>query len=493
MLNKIMNEPIKDKSLSSSNVSLNSLDNYYTKENDRTVYLGDLDLDTSERQILEFFSSHNKNRSIIKIIKQPHSSFAHVTFDDANIARSLIENAIIHINNKVIRVMPFNQPNNFDPNANLIIKNLESYVNESDIIHKFKEFGDILSCKLVRDEDGHSKCYAFLQFKDKSSASHAIDHFNNTYWDERCDPDYKFKKYQEKLSLFITNQPLGKLNEADFQENELFADFSNKMGKKIYVGVFKKKDEYSKIKSDKEGKPSNLYVKNFGNNFGDRDLFNLFKSFGSIKSAKVRRNKVGMIEKPLGCGFVDFENPDEAEEARKALDNYKLPDSGRVISVKYADCKSRRMRKKLEENNTNESSMIKNRQSNNYQERTRSSYTLTTTTSAPLTLLPSIETNLSLANPDESSSSSSSIIIDHQKNRKASTSSISSTTFSSSNSSTKSSSSPPPFLVSPSSPNNDQHMDIMMLDHDLLYQFEWPDVWSKLLQSNDWNEYKLFA
>jgi RNA recognition motif-containing protein len=143
-----------------------------------------------------------------------------------------------------------------------------------------------------------------------------------------------------------------KQNNYGFDENKLFNEFNtNKIqhGKKIYVGLFKKKDEYFKIKQDKEGKASNLYVKNFGNNFGDRDLFNLFKSFGSIKSAKVRRQKCGLIEKPLGCGFVDFENPEEAELARVALNGKTLP-SGRVISVTYADCKSRRMRKKLEEN-----------------------------------------------------------------------------------------------------------------------------------------------
>ncbi len=138
------------------------------------------------------------------------------------------------------------------------------------------------------------------------------------------------------------------------EENYLLDELNNNIkpfhhGKKIYVGIFKKKDEYHKIKKEKEGKPSNLYVKNFGSNYGDRDLFNLFKSFGSIKSAKVRRQKLGLIEKPLGCGFVDFEEPEEAEKARIALNGFILKDSGRVISVTYADCKSRRMRKKLEE------------------------------------------------------------------------------------------------------------------------------------------------
>ena len=221
--------------------------------------------------------------------------------------------------------MPYYQQNNFDPNANLIIKNLESFLNESHIIQKFKEFGDILSCKLVRDLNGESKCYAYLQFKGKSSALQAIDSLNNTYWDEMYDPDFHYKKYREKIYLLKDNQLNSFVNDSVFDDKKYFNDFnqssssnshSNKAthGKKIYVGLFKKKDEYSRMKQEKEGKPSNLYVKNFGQSFGDRDFFILFKSFGSIKSAKVRRQKFGIIEKPLGCGFVDYECPEQFED-----------------------------------------------------------------------------------------------------------------------------------------------------------------------------------
>jgi RNA recognition motif-containing protein len=335
----------------------------HEQTNERTVYLGDLDMNMSEKQLQEFFYSHNI--ATVKVAKQPYSSYAHVTFVSHEITRKFLDASSINLHARLVRVMPFNQSNTFDPNANLIIKNLESYLTEADIINKLSLFGDILSCKLVRDDKGDSKCYSYLQFKDKQAAAEAIDKLNNTYWDEKCDPDYKYKMFQEKLS-YLKHSPLsisssssfsslGKLNESNLQESELFADFNNKMGKKIYVGLFKKKDEYSKIKSDKEGKPSNLYVKNFGTSFGDRDLFNLFKAYGSIKSAKVRRLKTGLVEKPLGCGFVDFENPEEAEAARLALDNFALPEcAGRVISVTYADCKSRRMRKKLEETSSAE-------------------------------------------------------------------------------------------------------------------------------------------
>ena len=310
---------------------------------DRTVYLGDLDIDTSESELHLFFFTLGVQ--VFKIVKQPHTSFAHVTFLDRETAHTFLQSTIIKLNQKIVRVMPFNQPNNFDPEANLIIKNLESYLNETDLIEKFKVHGKILSCKLVRDEKGESKCYAYLQFESKQSALKAIDSLNNTYWDFRCDPDYRYKKFMENQN---TNKNKGKLFKANFEESQLYNEYNNVMGKKIYVGVFKRKDEYSKIKSDKDGKPSNLYVKNFGPEFGDRDLFNMFKVYGSIKSVKVRRSNTGICDKPLGCGFVDFENPHEAERARQELDGFLL-ESGRRISVTYADCKSRRLRQKNEQ------------------------------------------------------------------------------------------------------------------------------------------------
>ncbi|RNA12505.1 polyadenylate-binding 2-like [Brachionus plicatilis] len=319
---------------------------HHRDNQDRTVYLGDLDIDTSEPELSLFFERLGVH--VNKIAKQPHTSFAHVTFMDSYTAKKFLQSTIIKLNQKIVRVMPFNQPNNFDPEANLIIKNLEGHLNETDIIDKFKQHGKILSCKLVRDEKGESKCYAYLQYESKQSALNAIDSLNNTYWDSRCDPDYRYKKFLEKQNL---SKNKGKLFEANFEESQLFNEYNNVMGKKIYVGIFKRKDEYSRIKSDKDGKPSNLYVKNFGPDFGDRDLFNLFKKHGSIKSVKVRRSNNGICDKPLGCGFVDFENPNEAEKARQELDGFMLR-SGRRISVTYADCKSRRLRQKNDEKTT---------------------------------------------------------------------------------------------------------------------------------------------
>jgi RNA recognition motif-containing protein len=163
-----------------------------------------------------------------------------------------------------------------------------------------------------------------------------------------------------------------------------------------------------------------------------------------------------------GCGFVDFENPDEAEEARKALDNYKLPDSGRIISVKYADCKSRRMRKKLEE--TNESTQ---------------------------TIQSAVQTQQQITQDEINNNL-------EQLNRKASTSSLSSAASTSSNTiSSSTASSPVPQNICLFSPTPDSYYQTISsfsssFINDKADQYEWPDVWSKLLRTTDWKEYKYF-
>jgi RNA recognition motif-containing protein len=307
------------------------------KTDRKTVYVADLQTYHTDKDIVNLFRPIG---ALNKVSKPKDATYAYVTFEKAESAKEALNIAVFKIDIHPIRVMPYNQPEVFDPNANLIIKNLESYVDEPAIIKKFEVFGEILSCKVVRDSDGNSKCFAYLQFKTPDSANEAIDVLNNTYWDETTDPDKQYKIYKERMAALN--------NENTLDLNAFIAQFPK--GKKIFVGLFKKRDEYTKAKTSKEGKLSNLYVKNLGPDFGDRNLYNLFKQFGIIKSAKIRRMKEN--NKPLGCGFVDFEEPEDAEHARLALDGYVLREfDNRVITVKYADCKSRRQRN-LEKFNT---------------------------------------------------------------------------------------------------------------------------------------------
>ena len=119
------------------------------EQNERTVYLVDLSLETTEAQVEDFFNAIDLKPW--RIVKLPFSSFCYVTFESLATVSFLLEKKQIFMIDKYVRLLPFSQSNNFDPNANLIIKNLEAYLNESDLIEKFKTYGEILSCKLVRD------------------------------------------------------------------------------------------------------------------------------------------------------------------------------------------------------------------------------------------------------------------------------------------------------------------------------------------------------
>jgi len=295
----------------------------------KTVYVADLHQSDTDKDLVNVFRMIGP---VARVSKQADSTYAYLTFERIESAKKALKETVFKLNDHVIRVMPYSQPEVFDPEANLIIKNLEANVNESDLTRKFAGFGNILSCKVVRDGEGRSKCFAYLQFEKVESAKAAIDKLNNTYWNEESDPDKQYEIYKSSIKRLKENS--GQSKDVDFQWSK---------GKKIYVGVFKKREEYVEAKHKKEGKLSNLYVKNLGPTFGDRDLYELFKAYGNIKSAKIRRRKEN--NEPLGCGFVDFEEPEDAQKALMALDGFILREfENRVLTVKYADCKTRRQK-----------------------------------------------------------------------------------------------------------------------------------------------------
>ena len=143
-----------------------------------------------------------------------------------------------------------------------------------------------------------------------------------------------------------------------------------------------------------------------------------------------------------------------------------MPDSGRIISVKYADCKSRRMRKKLEETND----------------------TNPTATNQPVVQ----QQQQQQITQDEINNNL------EQLNRKASTSSLSSSASTSSNTlSSSAASSPAPQNACLFSPTPDSFYQTISsysssFINDKTDQYEWPDVWSKLLKTTEWKEYTYF-
>ncbi|KAL1115692.1 hypothetical protein AAG570_005982 [Ranatra chinensis] len=176
--------------------------------------------------------------------------------------------------------------------GNVFIKNLDKSIDNKAMYDTFSAFGSILSCKVAQDENGVSKGYGFVHFETEESATKSID----------------------KVNGMLLN------------------------GKKVFVGKFIPRKEREKELGEKAKLFTNVYVKNFGEEFTDDMLKEMFEKFGPITSHKVMSRDDG---RSRGFGFVAFEDPEVAERAVEELNGKEIVE-GKPLYVGRAQKKAER-------------------------------------------------------------------------------------------------------------------------------------------------------
>uniref|UniRef100_A0A672YXL8 Polyadenylate-binding protein n=1 Tax=Sphaeramia orbicularis TaxID=375764 RepID=A0A672YXL8_9TELE len=263
--------------------------------------------------------------------------------------------------------------------GNIFIKNLDKSIDNKALYDTFSAFGNILSCKVVCDENG-SKGYGFVHFETQEAAERAIEKMNGMLLNDRKVFVGRFKSRKEREAELgarakeFTNVYIKNFGEDmdDEKLRELFSKYGNAMsirvmtddggksrgfgfvsferhedaqkavdemngkefnGKLIYVGRAQKKVErqtelkrkFEQMKQDRMTRYQgvNLYVKNLDDGIDDERLRKEFSPFGTITSAKV------MMEggRSKGFGFVCFSSPEEATKAVTEM-------NGRIVATK---------------------------------------------------------------------------------------------------------------------------------------------------------------
>ncbi|KAJ6829118.1 polyadenylate-binding protein 2-like [Iris pallida] len=186
------------------------------------------------------------------------------------------------LNEKQVFVGPFLRKQERDNSANksvfsnVFVKNLSETTTKENLEEIFGQYGEITSAIVMREGDGKSKCFGFVNFVKPEDAARAVEELNG-------------KKFDDKEWY------VGKAQKKSERESELKGRFdqSAKEVAEKYQGV-------------------NLYLKNLDDSIGDDKLRELFSEFGTITSCKVMRDVNGISR---GSGFVAFSSPQDASRA----------------------------------------------------------------------------------------------------------------------------------------------------------------------------------
>lgn len=169
--------------------------------------------------------------------------------------------------------------------TNIFVKSLPLEVDDDALMAMFKEFGEIKSATVMKDPEGKSRGFGFVNMSEHDEATKAIEALD--------------KKEINGKTLYV-----GRAQKKRDREREL-------------------RQKFEELKMERANKFTgvNLYIKNLDDAIDDEKLREAFTNFGTISSAKVMSDDKGNSK---GFGFVCFANTEEATKAVSEMNGHLL-------------------------------------------------------------------------------------------------------------------------------------------------------------------------
>ncbi|KAM3850472.1 polyadenylate-binding protein 1A-like isoform 2-T2 [Diretmus argenteus] len=257
------------------------------------LYVGDLHQDVTIAMLYEKFSPVGPILSIRvcrDMITGRSLGYAYVNFQQpADAERALDTMNFDVIKGRPLRIMWSQRDTSLRKSGvgNLFISNLDKSIDNNALYDTFSVFGNILSSKVVCDENG-SKGYGFVHFETHEEAERAIEKMNGILLKDR----------------------------------------------KVFVGRFKSRNEREAELGACAREFTNVYINNFGEDMDDEKLKEIFGKYGPAQSIRVMTDDGG---KSKGFGFVNFERHEDAQKAVDDMNGKEL--NGRKVYVGRAQKK----------------------------------------------------------------------------------------------------------------------------------------------------------
>ncbi|QCD94435.1 polyadenylate-binding protein [Vigna unguiculata] len=263
------------------------------------VFIKNLDASVDNKALYDTFAAFgNVLSSKVQVDENGQSKgYGFVQFDNDESAQNAIKklNGML-INDKKVYVGLFVRRQERAPGndgspkfTNVYVKNLSETYTEEDLKQLFSTYGTITSVVVMKDAEGKSRCFGFVNFESADSAATAVERLNGT-------------TINDDKVLYV-----GRAQRKAEREAELKAKFEQE-----------KRNKFDKLQG------ANLYLKNFDDSFNDEKLKEIFSVFGTTTSCKVMMDALGRSK---GCGFVAFSTPEEATRAMNEM-------NGKIIGQK---------------------------------------------------------------------------------------------------------------------------------------------------------------
>ncbi|XP_076919472.1 polyadenylate-binding protein 2-like [Bidens hawaiensis] len=280
------------------------------KSGSGNIFIKNLDKAIDQKALHDTFSTFGNILSckIATDSTGQSKGYGFVQYDSEESAQQAIEklNGML-LNDKQVYVGPFLRKQERDLAVdktrftNVFVKNLSESTTDEDLSKAFGEYGTITSAVVMRDAEGNSKCFGFVNFENAEDAARAVEGLNGQKFDDK---EWYVGKAQKKSE----------------REQEL-----------------KQKFEQSMKEAIDKSQGLNLYLKNLDDSVTDDSLREYFAPFGTITSCKVMRDPNGTSK---GSGFVAFSTSEEASRALMEMNGKMI--AGKPLYVALAQRKEDR-------------------------------------------------------------------------------------------------------------------------------------------------------
>jgi polyadenylate-binding protein len=293
-------------------VSFSKRDPSLRKSGVGNIFIKNLAAEIDQKALYDTFAQFGKIVSCKLVTDAEGKSKGHgyVQYEDDAAAQSAIDTVDgKELAGQQVSVSPFRRKEERGTSSNtftnLYIKNLAESVTDDLLKEVFGAIGQLSSAVVMRDEEGKSKGFGFVNYESPEHAAEAVEQLNGHRHDDK---EWEVSRAQKKSE----------------REAELKAKYERE-----------KKEKQEKLAD------SNLYIKNLDDSQTDDSLRQLFEEFGTIISSKVLRDPNTGVSR--GVGFVQLSTPEEATRAISELNSKMI--NGKPLYVAIAQKKQDRQRR----------------------------------------------------------------------------------------------------------------------------------------------------